>query len=209
MLFLQLQSQRVSAFSAYSASAFGTQADAIASLTSWAAHNSDPRTSVVPSRPARAPLHSVEIDPPARIEANALALEQLALPLIVTGRGAELALRIHDALPGDACARGQRVQRVADKARLAGDAGDARDLPVGRDAASGNARHDRVDSGMQTVGLHASSQWLDAGLDSCAVDSCSRRVFGLDSRQRQGRIQSAERAVPTRSTTIEAKLHSA
>jgi hypothetical protein len=48
------------------------------------------------------------------------------------------------------------MQRVTDETRLAGQTGNASDLPIRRDATSRDLPDNGVDSGVQTVWLHPS-----------------------------------------------------
>jgi hypothetical protein len=73
---------------------------------------------------------------PARVEANAFTLEKASLPCAVPRKRADCALCIHDALPRNRRVGRQRVECVTDEARLPGQAGEARHLPVGSYAAS-------------------------------------------------------------------------
>jgi hypothetical protein len=94
------------------------------------------------------------------VEGHALALQQLALQRLAAavrcGAQADLAARVHDALPRRGQVGGQRGQRVAHLARRARQAGEPRHLPVGRDAAARDARDDGVDAlVVLAMGSHA------------------------------------------------------
>ena len=82
------------------------------------------------------------------VESNALPLEEKPLHeshRAAVAADADAALRVHDAMPGEAAPLGQSRERVADEARLPCHSGQPRDLAVRCDATARNARDDRID----------------------------------------------------------------
>jgi hypothetical protein len=68
------------------------------------------------ARPPCSPLKGRERYSATRVEANAFTLEKTALPSVVARRCAECALCIHDPLPRNRRACGQRMERVPHEA---------------------------------------------------------------------------------------------
>ena len=103
-----------------------------------------------PARRARAgpPAVALEVDPPAGVEAHALALEPQALGHVrpAARRQADRAARVDDPVPRGEALPGQGVERVADLARLAAEARERRDLAVGGHAPARDAAHHGVDA---------------------------------------------------------------
>ena len=87
---------------------------------------------------------------PRNATALAATLEEASLIRLMPRPNADLALCIYHALPGDSRPRGQRVERVANQARLPRQAGEARYLSVGGYAAPRYPRHHVVDAAMET-----------------------------------------------------------
>jgi hypothetical protein len=87
---------------------------------------------------ARAPLIPFEIDSTAEVEANAFFFEQGTLHAFEAWLGAltDLAAGVDHPLPWHVVIVGQSGQSVAGLARVAGQAGEHRDLAVGRDFAT-------------------------------------------------------------------------
>src|SRR5690349_18373449 len=81
-------------------------------------------------------------------QGDPFGFEKLALPAAVLGEGAlgDPAVGGEDAVPGEARLGGKVVERVADEARVARKAGEARDLAVARHAAARDAADDGVDA---------------------------------------------------------------
>ena len=97
------------------------------------------------------PAIPFETDAALRVEDHLLPLEAEALEnprRAVVASEADPAPRVHDAMPRNPAALIQRGERIADQARVAGQARQPRDLTVSRHAPAGNARHDRVDPGV-------------------------------------------------------------
>ena len=68
--------------------------------------------------------------------------------------GHDPALRVDDAVPGDAAPIGQRARDIADESCLARQIGEARYLKVGRYASPRDPRDDCVDAGVGGRGNH-------------------------------------------------------
>jgi hypothetical protein len=102
---------------------------------------------IAPSICLSSPRVAIERNAPRHIEFDAFSFEEMPLQLVaVAGRaGADLAASVHDAMPRHGVIA-QRVQGVADLACVPVEAGEIGDLSVRRDAAAGNAPHDREDS---------------------------------------------------------------
>lgn len=89
-----------------------------------------------------------EVDATGRVEADALALEQLTLDLVAArlGARADAALRVDDAVPGEGVLlRPDRVKRIAHLTRVSAEARQLRHLTVGGDTTARDAAHHRVD----------------------------------------------------------------
>ena len=65
---------------------------------------------------------------------------------------ADRSFRVHDAVPRDARPLRQRVERVADEARVVGQSRETRDLPVRGDAAARDPRDGGVDERVRAQG---------------------------------------------------------
>ena len=94
-----------------------------------------------------APPIPLQIHPPLRIELGSLRLEQHSLQLvrITAGARADLAFRVHDAMPRHVAFFGKVVERVADLAGVTFEAGDLGDLSVRRDASARDFAYDGPD----------------------------------------------------------------
>src|SRR5712692_36811 len=96
----------------------------------------------------RAPAKEIEANAGAGVEPHALTLEAKTLHdarRAAVAADADLAAGIDDAVPRQPAAVVERAQRVADKARLARETRELRDLAVGCHSAARNARDHRVD----------------------------------------------------------------
>src|SRR5262249_38558982 len=116
-------------------------------------------------RDARRPAVARESDRPGRIEAHALALEEPALDPVFGSSAAaraDPALRVDDAVPGDAAASRERRERVSHETRLAGQARETRDLAVGRHPAPRDPRNDRRDAREDSVAHSARARYSSA-----------------------------------------------
>ena len=93
------------------------------------------------------PSKTRKINARCGIEHNALLFEKTQLQLEVFGllRKTDLSVRVDHAMPGNAAAGRERAQRVADSARLSGNAGKLCNLPVRGYSAARDAVDDVVD----------------------------------------------------------------
>ena len=112
------------------------------------------------ARDGRSPPEFLQIQPSSLVELDAFGLEQVSLQLVPVAACplADFAARIDHAMPRQLHRAGQGVQGVSDLARVTIEPGQAGDLTVGGDAATGNLPDDGVDS--QVMIRHSTAQIL-------------------------------------------------
>ena len=96
----------------------------------------------------RPPTKEIERNTESNVEPNVLPLEAEALHRCrrtPVPAGTDSTFRVDHAMPGNAAAIVERIQRVSDEARLAGHACEPCDLSVRRDPATRDARDHRID----------------------------------------------------------------
>jgi phosphoglycolate phosphatase-like HAD superfamily hydrolase len=138
-----------------------------------------------------------EAEVPRQPELDALVLEQVALHLLGAGdrARAQLAARVHDALPRNVPVVRERVQRVAHLPRVAWQPGETGDLAVGRHPTAGDALHDGVDAlvARRHEASECSPRIVLRGTCPCRVRSRPARARKPSVRLRGHRSTSEER----------------